>query len=50
MTDGEKRHDIQNALHLIETVKEDTDEDTWAWEFLANACAELRQYFEESEI
>ena len=50
MTDSEKRHDIKVALSLIENVMEDTDEDTWAYQFLEEAMIKLREYFEEYDI
>lgn len=50
MTDKEKEHDIKEAYHLISDVLEDTDEDTWAYEFLEKAKAQLFNWFEEEEI
>ena len=50
MTDREKEHDIKEAYHLISNVLEDTDENTWAYYFLASAKAKLFNWFEEEEI
>ena len=50
MTDREKIHDIKEAINLISNVLEDTDEDTWAYEFLEKAQFQLFNWFEESEI
>lgn len=50
MTEKEKAHDIKEAYHLIINVLEDTDEDTWAYEYLEKAKENLFDWFEESEI
>lgn len=50
MTDKEKAHDIREAYNLIKNVRDDTDEDLWAYEFLENAMTKLFEWFEEEEI
>ena len=50
MTDNEKEHEIREAYGLIRDVKNDTDEDLWAYEFLEKAMNELYSWFEEADI
>lgn len=50
MTNSEKIHDVRYAFNLIKTVKDDTDEDLWAYEILEDALDVLKQYFEEYDI
>ena len=50
MTRSEKIHAIHVAYSKVENVLEDTDEELWAYEFLAGALVELQKWFEEFEI
>jgi hypothetical protein len=49
MCKSEKRHNINVAYDAISKVRDDTDEDKWAFEFLTEALMSLRDWFEESE-
>ena len=50
MTDSEKRHDMKVVWNMLETIKEDTDEDTWAYSFLEDAIIKIKEWFEEYDI
>ena len=50
MTDSEKRHDMKVVWNMLETIKEDTDEDTWAYSHLEDAIIRIKDWFEEVEI
>lgn len=50
MTDSEKRHDMKVVLNMIETIKEGTDEHTWAYIYLKEAIIRIKDWFEEVEI
>ena len=50
MCKDDKKHKINVAYNLISTVKDDTDEDTWAWTDLFDALTALQQWFEEEDI
>lgn len=50
MTDNEKRHDMKVILHMLETIKEDTDVDTWAYSYLEEAIFKIKDWFEEYDI
>jgi hypothetical protein len=49
MCKSEKRHNINVAYNLISKVRDDTDEDGWAWEELTQALTSLSEWFEERE-
>ena len=50
MTNSEKIHDMKVILNMLETIKEDTDEHTWAYIYLKEAIIRIKDWFEESEI
>lgn len=50
MTDSEKRHDMKVVWSMLETIKEDTDEDTWAYSHLEEAIIRIKDWFEEYDI
>ena len=50
MTDNEKRHDMKVVLNMLETIKEDTDEDRWAYSHLEDAIIKVKDWFEEYDI
>jgi len=49
MCKSEKTHNINVAYDLIERVRDDTDEDKWAYEYLTEALVSLNDWFNESE-
>ena len=50
MCKDDKRHKISVAYDLISRVCDDTDEETWAYEFLAQAMGSLNEWFDEEDI
>ena len=50
MTEKEKNQKIAVAYNAIETVRQDTDKDLWAFEWLSNALVELGKWYEELDI
>ena len=50
MCKDDKRHKISVAYDLISRVCDDTDEDTWAQEFLIQALGSLNEWFEEEDL
>ena len=50
MCKDDKLHKIRVAYNLIEIVKEDTDEELWAYKELEDALVSLDDWFEEYDI
>ena len=50
MCKNEKIHHINVAYDLISKIRDDTDEDTWAYEELTQALMSLSEWFEEEDI
>lgn len=50
MTDEEKGQKIAVAYNAIEAVREDTDKDLWACEWLEEALLSLGKWFEETDV
>lgn len=50
MCKDDKRHKIGVAYDLISRVFDDTDEDSWAYEYLSEALTSLQEWFEEEDI
>lgn len=50
MTEKEKNQKIAVAYNAIETVRQDTDEDLWAYEWLSQALVELDKWHEEIDV
>lgn len=49
MCKSEKRHNINVAYDLISKVRDDTEEETWAFDFLTDAMVSLSDWFDERE-
>ena len=50
MSKNEKIHHVSVAYDLISKIRDDTDEDTWAYEELTQALISLSEWFEEEDI
>lgn len=50
MVEREKGHLIHIAYDNLDKVRNDTDEDLWAYEYLSEALVALQNWFEESDV